>query len=140
MERFRTLSNSYYRGAHGVILAYDVSSRESFFTMDRWFEEAEANAVPGVITYLVGTKSDKESSRAVWTEEGEALARRHGCSFCEVSSKTRANVRKPFVELVDQIVSNPQLMAEVRRRQRGGALDVGAAAPAGAGWGSSCYC
>ena len=88
----------------------------------------------------VGSKMDKESSRAVRWEEGENLARRHGCSFCEISSKTRQNVRKPFVELVDQIVSNPQLMSEVRARQRGGALRVAGSAASDTGWGSSCYC
>ncbi|KAI9826848.1 MAG: hypothetical protein M1832_005787 [Thelocarpon impressellum] len=142
-ERFRTLSNSYYRGAHGVILVYDVSSRENFLSMDRWFDEAEANAMPGVVTYLVGSKTDKASSRAVKYEEGEALARRHGCSFCEVSSKTRHNVRKPFVELVDQIVSKPDLLAAIKGqggRQGGGGggvLDLSG----GGGWVSSaCSC
>lgn len=52
-ERFRTLSNSYYRGAHGVILVYDISNRESFSAMERWYEEAETNATPGAILYLV---------------------------------------------------------------------------------------
>jgi Ras-related protein Rab-18 len=52
-ERFRTLSNSYYRGAHGVILVYDISNRESFLAMERWFEEAESNAIPGAVLYLV---------------------------------------------------------------------------------------
>ncbi|KAA8572895.1 hypothetical protein EYC84_003455 [Monilinia fructicola] len=46
-ERFRTLSNSYYRGAHAVILVYDVTNRESFNSMGRWVEEAEGNAVDG---------------------------------------------------------------------------------------------
>ncbi|KAI9797544.1 MAG: hypothetical protein M1833_005455 [Piccolia ochrophora] len=102
-ERFRTLSTSYYRGAHGIILVYDISSRDNFLSMSSWFDEAEANAMHGVITYLVGSKSDKKSSRAVSYEEAEALAKNYGSSYCEVSSKTRENVRKPFVEIVDQI-------------------------------------
>ena len=52
-ERFRTLSNSYYRGAHGVILVYDISSRDSFLSMEKWYDEAENNAMPGAIMYLV---------------------------------------------------------------------------------------
>lgn len=54
-ERFRTLSTSYYRGAHGVVLVYDISSRMSFSSMERWFEEVEMNTVPGVALYLVST-------------------------------------------------------------------------------------
>jgi Ras-related protein Rab-18 len=52
-ERFRTLSNSYYRGAHGVILVYDISNRESFLAMEKWYNEAESNAMPGAVMYLV---------------------------------------------------------------------------------------
>ncbi|KAG0648433.1 Ras-related Rab-18-B [Hyphodiscus hymeniophilus] len=115
-ERFRTLSNSYYRGAHGVILVYDISNRESFLAMERWFEEAESNAMPGAVMYLVGSKMDKSSGRTVKTEEGIELAERHGCQFCEVSSKTRDNVRKPFVEIVDAIVKDPKLLNASSRR------------------------
>lgn len=117
-ERFRTLSNSYYRGAHGVILVYDTSSRSSFLAMERWYEEAEANAIPGAITYLVGSKMDKVGSRVVDFEEGERLAESHGSGFCEVSSKigARGNVRRPFVEIVDAIVKNPELLRSSTRR------------------------
>jgi len=134
-ERFRTLSNSYYRGAHGVILVYDISNRDSFTAMERWFEEAETNAIPGAIMYLVGSKMDKLSSRAVKYEEGEALAKAHGSQFCEVSSKTRENVRKPFIEIVDEIVKHPKLLASSSRR--GGTVAVGGADQ---GYGSGCSC
>lgn len=110
-ERFRTLSTSYYRGAHGVILAYDISSRKSFADMERWFDEAESNTVSEVALYLVGTKLDKAAtSRAVSAEEGQALATAHGALFCEASAKTRENVRKPFIEIVNQIVQDPVLL------------------------------
>ena len=66
--------------------------------------------------YLVGSKLDKASGRAVKSEEGQELAGRHGCQFCEVSSKTRENVRKPFVEIVDTIVKDPKLLSASSRR------------------------
>jgi Ras-related protein Rab-18 len=134
-ERFRTLSNSYYRGAHGVILVYDISNRESFLAMERWFEEAETNAIPGAMMYLVGSKMDKKAARMVKYEDGERLAQAHGAGFCEVSSKTRENVRKPFVEIVDSIVGKPELLAATRRG--GSTLAVGGA---GQGYGSGCSC
>jgi Ras-related protein Rab-18 len=133
-ERFRTLSNSYYRGAHGVILVYDISNRESFLAMERWFEEAESNAMPGAVMYLVGSKMDKASARTVKVEEGLELAAKHGCQFCEVSSKTRENVRKPFVEIVDAIVKDPKLLSAGSRRS--GTVSVTGAG--GEGGGCSC--
>ena len=124
-----------------MLLVYDVSSRDNFLSMDRWFAEAETNAMPGVVTYLVGTKIDKvagdEGRRAVTVEEGEKLAERHGCGFCEVSSKTRENVRKPFVEVVDRIVSHPTLLKE--GVERGARVNLGQGGGE-EGWGSSCAC
>lgn len=43
--------------------------------------------------------------------EGRTLAEAHGARFCEVSSKSRENVRKPFIEVVDAIVGNPKLIS-----------------------------
>lgn len=72
--------------------------------------------MPGAVLYLVGSKLDKANARTVKTEEGKELAERHGCQFCEVSSKTRDNVRKPFVEIVDAIVKDPKLLSASSRR------------------------
>ncbi|KAI1331932.1 rab protein [Xylariaceae sp. FL0255] len=114
-ERFRTLSTSYYRGAHAVILVYDISSKKSFASMEKWFDEARMNANPDAVLYLVGSKLDKVAAggRAVSTEEGKAFAESQGAGFCEISSKTRENIKKPFVEVVDQIVQKPSLMASI---------------------------
>jgi len=110
-ERFRTLTSSYYRNAQGVLLVYDISNRETFTTMEYWFKEVEKYAPPGAIKCLVGSKLDKStSSRIVRTEEGRALADRYGASFYEVSSKTRENVKEPFVDTVTRIVETPELM------------------------------
>jgi Ras-related protein Rab-18 len=62
----------------------------------------------------VGSKLDKAAmgNRAVSFEEGKAFAEAQGASgFCEISSKTRENVKRPFVEVVDRIVQKPQLIA-----------------------------
>jgi len=91
----------------------------------------------------VGTKLDKaDSSRAVSVEEGEALAAAHGARFCEASAKTTENVRKPFVEVVDMIVSNPALLAGGGGRGRtAGTVDVGGGGGGeGGGYLNGCSC
>ncbi|KAK0635480.1 P-loop containing nucleoside triphosphate hydrolase protein [Bombardia bombarda] len=139
-ERFRTLSTSFYRGSHGVLLVYDISSRASFLTMERWFEEAETNTVDGVPLYLVGAKSDKaENNREVSPEEGRALADAHGARFCEASAKTRENVRRPFVDIVDQIVRSPDLLAAAKSGRALGTVAVSSNSAAG-GYFASCLC
>ncbi|KAK4164878.1 P-loop containing nucleoside triphosphate hydrolase protein [Cladorrhinum sp. PSN259] len=122
-ERFRTLSTSFYRGAHGVLLVYDISNRAGFLGMEKWFNEAKANTVDGVALYLVGAKLDKaENSREVTPDEGRALAEAYGARFCEASAKTRENVRRPFVEIVDHIVQNPGLIHAARTGRASGAV------------------
>lgn len=71
---------------------------------------------------LVGSKADKQ--RAVSEEEALRLATKWGSPYCEVSAKTRQNVRKPFVELVDSIVADEALL----RVGSVGTLSVGARA------------
>ncbi|KAI0999185.1 hypothetical protein K3495_g9014 [Podosphaera aphanis] len=118
-ERFRTLSTSYYRNAHAVVLVYDISNRESFRAIDRWFDEAAANAAPRAVTYLVGAKADKAigGQRRVAADEGRAKAVGYGAvGWCEVSSKTRENVRRVFTEVVEAVVRDAELMKMGSRR------------------------
>lgn len=124
-----------------MLLVYDISSRSSFLTMERWFAEAEANTntADGVALYLVGAKLDKAEGegREVSVEEGRALAEAHGARFCEASAKTRENVRRPFVDIVDQIVQTPGLLS-------GGAGRTAGTVPVGSsgenGYLSGCSC
>ncbi|KAG4034042.1 hypothetical protein MFRU_003g00200 [Monilinia fructicola] len=139
-ERFRTLSNSYYRGAHAVILVYDVTNRESFNSMGRWVEEAEGNAVDGCVFWVVGTKCDLgggegkgdgrrggsgKGRRMVSEEEGKLLAeswRERGVNICgwgECSSKTREGVKAVFEGVVREVVKRPELVKGGQRKSGG---------------------
>ncbi|XP_042506566.1 ras-related protein RABC2a-like [Macadamia integrifolia] len=113
-ERFRTLTSSYYRGAQGIILVYDVTRRETFTNLtDVWAKEIELYSTnQGCIKMLVGNKVDKESERAVTKEEGMALAQEYGCLFLECSAKTRENIEKCFEELALKIMEVPSLLEE----------------------------
>ncbi|KAI0592971.1 rab protein [Biscogniauxia sp. FL1348] len=139
-ERFRTLSTSYYRGAHAVILVYDITNRKSFLSMERWIDEARSNASPDAVLYLVGSKLDKVATggRAVSYEEGKAFADSQGAGFCEISSKTRENVRRPFIEVVDRIVQKPELLSSTTSgpNSSNGALNLGMASS----YSSACPC
>jgi len=111
-ERFRTITASYYRGAQGVILVYDVSSRESFEALPRWLEELENYVPPEVVKIVVGNKLDKEYSRQVPTSEAAAFAGRAGCLFVEASAKTAVGVTEAFNDVVTRIIDTPELWSE----------------------------
>ncbi|TXG58425.1 hypothetical protein EZV62_016254 [Acer yangbiense] len=105
-ERFRTMTNSYYRGAHGIILVYDVTRRETFTNLsDVWAKEVELYSTnQDCVKMHVGNKVDRESERAVSREEGIALAKEHGCMFLECSAKTGENVEQIFEQFALKIM------------------------------------
>ncbi|PSR98468.1 Ras-related protein like [Actinidia chinensis var. chinensis] len=113
-ERFRTLTSSYYRGAQGIILVYDVTRRETFTNLsDVWAKEVDLYSTSqDCVKILVGNKVDRESERVVSKEEGIALAKEHGCLFLECSAKTRENVEQCFEELALKIMEVPTLLEE----------------------------
>ncbi|XP_073066693.1 ras-related protein RABC2a-like [Primulina eburnea] len=113
-ERFRTLTSSYYRGAQGIVLVYDVTRRDTFRNLsDVWAKELELYSTnENCVKMLVGNKVDMESEQVVSREEGLALAKELGCLFLECSSKTRVNVEQCFEELTQKIMEVPRLLEE----------------------------
>lgn len=116
-ERFRTLTPSYYRGAQGAILVYDVSCRESFTKVEDWLNELETYSTNhDLIKMLVGNKCDKEAERMVSKEEGQKCARKYQMMFIEASAKTKEGVHVAFEELVEKIIQTPGLWEAQDRR------------------------
>ncbi|XP_017557969.1 ras-related protein Rab-18-B [Pygocentrus nattereri] len=108
-ERFRTLTPSYYRGAQGVILVYDVTKRDSFTKLENWLNELETYCTRNdLVKMLVGNKIDKDN-REVDRNEGLKFARKHSMLFIEASAKTRDGVQCAFEELVEKILQTPGL-------------------------------
>ncbi|XP_068777793.1 ras-related protein Rab-2B isoform X3 [Struthio camelus] len=93
-ESFRSITRSYYRGAAGALLVYDITRRETFNHLTSWLEDARQHSSSNMVIMLIGNKSDLESRRDVRKEEGEAFAREHGLVFMETSAKTAANVEE----------------------------------------------
>jgi len=112
-ERFRTITSSYYRGAQGIILVYDVANRETFDALPKWYSELETYVSDSVVKIVVGNKLDKEFSRQVSTTEGQEFANRMGSLFVEASAKTAIGVKEVFREVVERIIDTPELWAPV---------------------------
>ncbi|CAG2195527.1 RAB2A [Mytilus edulis] len=86
-ESFRSITRSYYRGAAGALLVYDITRRDTFNHLTTWLEDARQHSNSNMVIMLIGNKSDLEARRDVKKEEGEAFAREHGLIFMETSAK-----------------------------------------------------
>lgn len=102
-ERFKTITSTYYKGSHGIILVYDVTDRESFNNINNWVGEVKKNAGTSVVMLLIGNKCDLETERVVTEKEGQDFANMLGISFLETSAKLDTNIRETFNTLAKQI-------------------------------------
>lgn len=102
-ERFRTITTAYYRGAHGILLVYDITNRQTFSNINNWLNQLKLHSRENIALILVGNKTDLESNRQVSFEEGQNKANEFGCNFYETSCKSAENVETCFISLVTQI-------------------------------------
>mmetsp|Transcript_2244 Transcript_2244/g.6665 ORF Transcript_2244/g.6665 Transcript_2244/m.6665 type:complete len:208 (-) Transcript_2244:296-919(-) len=102
-ERFRTITSSYYRGAHGIIIVYDVTDMDSFNNVKQWLSEIDRYAAPNVNKLLVGNKVDLTSKKVVSTEMAKEFADSLGIEFLETSAKNSTNVEKAFMTMAGEI-------------------------------------
>ena len=102
-ERFRTITTSYFRGAQGILLVYDVTDRRSFESIRNWISQIQQHADVHVNKILVGNKCDMTDEKVVSTQEGENLAKEFGIPFAEVSAKNDINVDQSFKDLATAV-------------------------------------
>ncbi|KAF9603070.1 hypothetical protein IFM89_033795, partial [Coptis chinensis] len=105
-EAFRSITRSYYRGAAGALLVYDITRRETFNHLANWLEDARQHANPNMAITLIGNKCDLSHRRAVTREEGEQFAKENGLIFMEASARTSQNVNEAFTRTAERILQN----------------------------------
>lgn len=102
-ERFRNITNSYYKGAHGIILVYDITNHLSFQNIDLWIDEVEKHGASNLTKILIGNKCDLNEMRQVDKIEAQKKAEDLGMPFLETSAKDGVNIEKIFLYLVKEI-------------------------------------
>eukprot|EP01084_Bolivina_argentea_P032766 60660_1 len=95
-ERFRTIQSAYYRGAHAIIVVYDITNEQTFDDVKQWLFEIDRYANDEVVIFIVGTKVDLQNERIVNFDKGNSFAKEYGFKFCEVSAKSGENIRQLF--------------------------------------------
>lgn len=116
-EMFRSIIASYYRGANGVLLMFDLTRRSSFESLDGWVQEVRAKAPEETPVVLAGNKCDMPG-RAVERAEAEAWARNHGLAYVETSAAENVCINEAFVTVVALAVGRGSEVAELLTRAK----------------------
>lgn len=102
-ERFRTITSTYYRNTHGVIIVYDVTNPESFVNVKRWLNEISQNC-DSVCKILVGNKNDDPSKKQVDTQDAMRFGESVGVRVFETSAKENINVEEMFMAFTHMVL------------------------------------
>ncbi|KXZ52310.1 RABC2 protein [Gonium pectorale] len=139
-EKFRTLTSTFYRGAKGIILVYDVSRPDTLRHLEeQWMRELELYGTEtDAVRMVVANKVDVGDARRVSWQEGSDFARKHGCLFVETSAKANVAVATAFEELVLKILETPSLTEDAACGVRPGTVRLDM--PSSYNMYDYCYC
>jgi len=102
-ERFRTITAAYYRGAHGIVVVYDVTDSESYENVKMWLKEIDRYAAENVDKLLIGNKADLVNKKVVEYSIAKEFADSLSIPFLETSAKDSTNVEELFLTMTKQI-------------------------------------
>jgi len=91
-ERFNTITASFYRGANIIIIAFDLTNKQTFDNLQQWLQEADRFASEDAQKLIVGTKYDLESEKMVTTDDAQQFCAQKGITYIETSAKTGHNI------------------------------------------------
>lgn len=111
-ERYRAITSTYYRGAVGALMVYDITNAETFKNLDKWLNEVKEHAPTHVIVMLVGNKLDLDFRRQVTKDEAVAYAKANNLSFIETSALDATNVKRAFEKIIGEIYRNQKTVLE----------------------------
>lgn len=154
-ETYKSITRSYFRGASGALLVYDITRRSTFEHATEWLNDLRQIAEEGIVVVLVGNKADlasattvngstkgetqgldKENKRAVTKAEAEEWCRRNGVlKYVETSAKSGEGVEAAFREVAERIYDNVEKGRYDLNDRRSGVKGPGAGGGAGAGGG-----
>ena len=95
-EKFRTITTSYYRGAHAIAIVFDLTKRETYEHVKRWLNDINRFAKENVLKFLIGNKSDLVNERQVKYEEARLFAYQMKAMYFDVSAKKNENINEFF--------------------------------------------
>ncbi|GKT57484.1 GTP-binding protein Rab2 [Colletotrichum tofieldiae] len=138
-ETYKSVTRSYFRGASGALLVFDLSRKQTFQHVTDWLNDLRQIAEPDIVVILVGNKADltqdENNKREVTKEEAEEWAKRNGVfEYVETSAKSGENVEKAFMRVAERIYNNIQAGKYDLNDRRSGVKGPGAGGAGRSRW------
>jgi len=107
-EKFRNITTSYYRGAHGIVVVFDTTNADTFRHLQSWLLEVERylGNESHIKKLLIGNKVDLTDQRQVTTEQIQKFAENHKLSYIETSAKDATNIDSIFTTMAKSIIAD----------------------------------
>jgi len=102
-ERFFSIINTYYKGAKGALLVYDITRKNTFDNIEKWFNELISINSNRISVCLLGNKSDLSLLRQVSIDEARNKAKKFGFRFYETSALDSSNIKLAIEEIIKDI-------------------------------------
>lgn len=114
-EKYRSITQSYYRNADAVIMVFDLTNQGSFASVPRWLTDVQRFTKRNVLKVLVGNKTDlRGAKRMVNTRSAANLAEFEDLFYIETSAKWDDNVETLFTEVAEQLRENARTKSQNR--------------------------
>eukprot|EP00347_Sterkiella_histriomuscorum_P016491 403352976 len=116
-ERFKSLIPSYIKDSAVAIVVFDITSRQSFQSVDKWIEDAKNLRDDDVLLILAGNKADLADQRQVSYEEATDYAAKRNIMYFEVSARAGTNITMCFNQLAKKLTgieTNPIQQSEIK--------------------------
>ena len=105
-ERYKSITSTYYKGAKGAFIVYDITRKSTFDNIDKWIGDLKNNGDENMIVYLVGNKSDLNDMREIRKDEAMTKSEKYNIAFSETSALYGDNIHKIFQDLMEKVYIN----------------------------------
>ena len=117
-ERFKTITSAYYRGADGVMLVFDKTSKDSFDNIPNWLQEIDKFSENSA-RLVIGNKDDSKEACQVEFSVANSFASERKMSYIETSALNSHQVTQAF-----EIIARELIKRKVDTSEKGKKLVV----------------
>ena len=105
-ERYRSLTSSYYKGAKGAMIVYDVTNKTSFENIDKWYTDMKDATEKDITVLMIGNKTDLTDKIVISSQVSKDKAFTLNIPVLETSALNASNVKEAFYLLIKEVYTN----------------------------------